>query len=671
MALNEQQRKAVEFDGKHLLVLAGAGSGKTKTIISRAAYLIQNGVDPKKILILSFTRKSAREIVERIEKELSGVDTEGLKGQTFHSWCMEIIWSNPSIFNMKDFTLIDEDDKESCFKLITGKLFKNDDSINFPLNYHDIIDCYSFAVNTCKPLSESMKEKLGQKMLNAGIDIDEYVMDAKPYFAKTIQAYIEFKQKSKMIDYDDILQVVANGLASDKSACAHVAKKWEHILVDEMQDTNPLQYKLLENFFDYCHLFCVGDDAQSIYAFRGADFTTIHSFTDIVPDSEKTKLTINYRSTQEILDLSNWLLEESPLGYGKELTAANGHGDKPKLIVTESEYQEADDITDKIKKSLREFGHKCKDNMVLSRSMFGLRQVEAQCISKKIPYTVFGGIGLMQSKHVRDVVSPLRVVANPADELAWMRFLMLWKNIGEVSASRIISNVLKENTLEDIVKAFLKEKIAKEAKDTLEAIVGLVNDPSEAIKQVMKIMEPRLKELYKEEWPSRKKDIEVLQEVAKNSAGIQAFVAEYVLDPKLETTIKKQGPDDDVVILSTIHSAKGLEANNVYVVRVNPSSFPSTRAIQQGEEAVEEERRCLYVALTRAKEHLYVYTTSKSMHTDMYINDKKMPTQYFLDNLPEKLVDTEVLEDNKVGSPYGKWKGNGLKVNKMFDFNFD
>lgn len=671
MGLNNQQKEAVEFSGKHLLVLAGAGSGKTKTIISRAAHLIESGVDPKKILIVSFTRKSAREIVERIKTELNGIDSDGLKGQTFHSWCMEIIRSNPNVFNMKNFTLIDEDDKESCFKLITGKLYKDNEDIPFSIDYHDIIDVYSFALNTCTKMSDAMKVKLRQKMENNGYDIDEYVMEAKEIYKNAIKAYIEYKKNNLFIDYDDILSIVANGLASNEEARKHIAKHWDYILVDEMQDTNPLQYKVLSMFYDDCKLFCVGDDAQSIYAFRGADFNAIHSFTDIVPNSEKKKLTINYRSTQEILDLSNWVLKMSPLGYDKDLTAANGHGEKPKLMIASSEYDEANDVTDKMIKSKKNFGSKWKDNMVLSRSMFGLRQVEAQCIAKKIPYVVFGGVGLMQSRHVRDAVAPLRVVANPKDELAWMRFLMLWKNIGEVTASKIISNIIKDDDIKNCISRLKKEKVPDDAKHIMEGIENMSFNPSSALKEVMVGMEKRFKEIYKEEWEARKKDIEVLVDVAKNSSSISEFIASYVLDPKLETTLKNPGSKDDCAVLSTIHSAKGLEADNVYVLRVNPYSFPSSRAIEQGEDAIEEERRCLYVALTRAKEHLYVYSLDKTLHTDSY--DSKENSNYFLDGLPSNLVSKEVIKNLNAGSPYynNKYNKKPIDINKVFEFDFD
>jgi len=668
--LNEQQKAAVDFDGKHLLVLAGAGSGKTKTIIARAAHLIEEGVDPKKILIVSFTRKSAREIIERIKTELDGIDSDGVKGQTFHSWCMEIIKSNPNVFNMKSYTLIDEDDKESCFKLISGKLFKTDEDINFNIDFHDIIEVYSFALNTCSSLTDAMKFKLRQKCESVGADVDEFVMLAKDYYSKAIKAYIEFKKKNHFIDYDDILSIVANGLASNEEARRHIAKQWDYILVDEMQDTNPLQYKVLSMFYDDCHLFCVGDDAQSIYAFRGADFNAIHSFTEVVPDSQKQKLTVNYRSTQEILDLSNWVLKMSPLGYDKELTAANGHGKKPNLMVCDNEYDEANDVTDKIQSSRKEFGSKWKDNMVLSRSMFGLRLVEAQCIAKKIPYVVYGGVGLMQSRHVRDAVAPLRVVANPKDELAWLRFLMLWKNIGEVSASKIISNVMKDDDIDKCVARLKKENVPEEAKKLMKDIAGMSTDPSSALSKVLEHMGKRFKEKYKTEWEDRKKDIEVLRDVAKNNSSISDFVAAYVLDPKLETTLKNQEVNEDSVILSTIHSAKGLEAENVYVLRVNPYSFPSTRAMQSGPESIEEERRCLYVALTRAKEHLYVYTISKSMHTDSYNQSGKVT--YFLDGLPDKLVDTVVVKKpNKNSFSRDSYNNSPIDIDKAFDFNFD
>ncbi len=665
--LNEQQRKAVEFDGKHLLVLAGAGTGKTRTIIARAKHLIQHGVPASRILILSFTRKSAREIVERIKCEIGGLSIEGLRGQTFHSWCMDIIMNNPKVFMHHEYTLLDEDDRESCIKLLCGKGLK--DKEHHVVKPASVLEVYSFAINARCSLSEAMRMKLYDNAAKDDVSVNKSIELNKPVYEDVIKRYMAYKTVHKYMDYDDILNVVSKGLMKNADARRFVAGRYDHILVDEMQDTNPLQYELLSSFFDSSHLFCVGDDAQSIYAFRGADFKTMHHFTEVVPNAQVMKLTINYRSTQEILDLSNWVLRRSPLNYDKDLEAARGKGAKPVMVTCGNEWDEANDVTEKIKRSLSEKGAKFSDNMVLSRSLYGLRTVESQCIAKKIPYVIFGGVGLMQSKHVRDVVSPMRIVANYKDELAWMRYLLLWRGIGEVSASRIINNVIEEESLDKCLDKLAGNGLQAEITQTLRNISSMQFSPSKAIAKTLETMEERLKELYKEEWKWRRQDFDILQEVALGTNGIQEFVSEYVLDPKLETTVKQgeSGPED-ACVLTTIHSAKGLEANICYLLKASPASFPTSRSIETGEDAVEEERRCLYVALTRAKDELHIYRNVLSIHVDEHSEDPA-ECRYFFNALPDDLIVKEVTRTARL-NPDFEYHGEVVGTDVADDFDF-
>lgn len=371
LGLNEEQKKAVSFDGKHLLVLAGAGTGKTKTIIARALYLLEHGISPSKILILSFTRKSANEIVSRIE--LLNNKSIGITGQTFHSWCMNIIKSNPNAFHCEEYTCLDEDDRESAVKLLCGKKFKDKD--NKRISPIKIIDVYSYAKNAKCSLSEAMRVKAYD---NGNMDsLKEKIAKNKSIYEDIIKKYISYKKGHNYIDYDDILSIVAVRLKQDLNLAHLVTQKYEHILVDEMQDTNPLQYELLSSFYNNCHLFCVGDDAQSIYGFRGADFKAIHNFTCIIENARKVKLSLNYRSTQEILNVSNWLLAQSTVKYDKKLNSFRGHGEKPKMIHVDNNWDEANHITNDILININEKGYEYKDHLVLSRTNSGLRLVEA------------------------------------------------------------------------------------------------------------------------------------------------------------------------------------------------------------------------------------------------------------------------------------------------------
>lgn len=461
-----------------------------------------------------------------------------------------------------------------------------------------------------------------------------------------IKMYLDYKIQRKYMDYDDILMIVSKYLKRNENLRKAIVQLYDHILIDEMQDTNPLQYELLSSFYDDCHLFCVGDDAQSIYGFRGADFHTIHNFTNIVKDSQVCELTTNYRSTQEILDFSNWIIDNSPLKYNKKLVAHRGSGLKPRLIHWAEDWEEANDIANHMLDAFKTKGKKWSDNLVLCRSAWGLRKTEACLIKHKIPYVIFGGNGLMSSKHIRDIVAPMRVIANYLDELAWSRYLQLWQNIGAVTAARIIGQVLEAQNLDDSLTTLTEivntNGYEKEIYKALFAINRKRFDPSEAINDALGVMSKRLEHIYKDNgWNWRKDDFPILMEVAKKTSSIHDFVAEYVLDPKLDTALKDSGKLDDVVRLSTIHSAKGLEADIVYVINASTKSYPTPRAILNGEKAIEEERRCLYVALTRAKDELRVYRDVHSIHiTNQHDN------YYFLNNLPVCLYDNVIIANN-------------------------
>ena len=659
--LNEQQKAAVNYTGKHLLLLAGAGTGKTRTIIARAKHLIESGVAPHKILILSFTKKSANEIVNRIATELDKADSDGLVGQTFHSWCMSIIKSNPHIFPQASYTVLDEDDQESCIKLLCGRKWNGKNSDGKKIKPEAILSVYSYAVNAKCSLSDAIRMVMFDNApAQKNVDQERTIMQG------VIKMYLEYKKSRKYLDYDDILLTVSKTLLNNPELRHMIAGLYDHILIDEMQDTNPLQYELLSSFYDDCHLFCVGDDAQSIYAFRGADFKTVHRFADVVPDAETMKLTVNYRSTQEILDLSNWLLDQSPLHYDKKLTAARGKGIMPQIIHWDSEWDEGRDIVAKMIEGRAKYGLKWKDNLVLGRSKWSLRKVESFLIKEKIPYKLFGGTGIMASKHIRDVVSPLRIVANYLDEIAWSRYLQLWANIGPTTAAKIIGEMLEEDSLDDAIYRLSQMNLQQEISETLWCISDLQYNPTKAISEALSVMTPRLKEQYKDEWVWRSEDFPLLKEVARSSGSIMEFIAEYVMDPKLETVDKEAGKTDDYVILSTIHSAKGLEADSVYLVNVSARSYPSPHAILNGEDSIEEERRCLYVGLTRAKNRLYVYRDVQSIHTaDAYSKD------YFLNTVPDNLYESVSIAKYAIDPRSVKLTKPITDQDIYSDFNFD
>jgi len=688
--LNDSQRKAVEYNGKHLLVLAGAGTGKTHTIISRAAYLIANGVQSKKIQILSFTRKSASEIVERVNSMFrDNKDAKQLNGSTFHAWCMNIIKTNPKVFKVSDYTVIDRDDQLSIFKLICGRSPKVIEETR--LNAKALLDLYSFARNTRKNITDTVRFKCLNNSKDEKANIE--IAKIKPYLVSVFSTYESKKRERKYLDYDDILNVVAIGLKNNKEARDFITSQYDHILVDEMQDTNPLQWDLLSSFQEKCCLFCVGDDAQSIYAFRGADFTNVHKFNERVPDSETYRLEDNYRSTQEILNLSNWLLKQSPLNYNKQLRATRGTGELPVIMNFENEWREAEWVSCDILENYTNDGLEYNNHLILVRSAFAGRPIEHFLLEKKIPYIVIGGVGIMASAHIRDVASALRIIANIYDEIAWMRYLQLWEKIGDVTASKLINELLELSNIEECL-VLLKNKDLKDPNliNTLSAIKNLNNKPSDAIHIALTNMESRLAFNYKEEWEQKRRpDFQIFMKLAEKHASIGEFIAEYVLDPQLNESYNTGSDIKDKVTISTIHSAKGLESKVCYVINVSVGTYPSSRSVSEGEDSIEEERRVLYVALTRAKDELYVTriiqkiqnynSTSNFGHihnesdnidykqiTERTKDDKGNPILYFFDELPSELTINEISEQTKSEISTKTYTGKVIAEN---DFGMD
>lgn len=643
-----------------MLVLAGAGTGKTRTIIARAKYLIEQGVNPHRILILSFTRKSAEEIVERISTELPNLRPKELIGSTFHSWCMAILQNYADVFPQASYTLLDREDQEYCFRLVCGRGWKYKNKDDKKVSYKTIVDVYSYMINAKCSLSAAIRMKMyNNASEKTNVNEDNEVLRG------IISMYLDYKNNHKYIDYDDLLLVVSKYLKSNTELRNHIAGMYDHILIDEMQDTNPLQYELLSSFYDKCHLFCVGDDAQSIYAFRGADFHTIHKFAEIVTGAEVCKLTLNYRSTQEILDLANWVIGNSPLNYDKQLSAHRGHGIKPKLLNWRSEWEEAESIVTTIIDHFKVNGRPWGDNLILARSGWGMRKVEGFLIKYKIPYQVFGGSTLMQSRHIRDVVASMRIVNNYLDEIAWTRYLQLWEGIGPITSANIIEKITHEKNLDNCLLALMECNLKDEISNTLIRISNLQSNPVKAINEALSIMDGRLEQIYKEEWKWRKTDFPILCEVAKKTGSISEFISEYILNPQLGVNAKYGEQAEDKVTLSTIHSAKGLEARNVYLINVSSYSYPSSRAVMNGEDDIEEERRCLYVALTRAKDNLMIYRDIQCTTSD---NDEQY---YFLKGITSNLCEFSNISAHSYMSTHEKFQASCTNEDIYSDINLN
>lgn len=624
--LNPQQKQAATTESQHSLVLAGAGCGKTKTIVARAAYLIDQGIPANQIQILTFTRRSASEIVARVELAL-GEQAKGLRASTFHTFCMYLLRRVPKAFGLEQFSIIDRDDQLMMFRLIRGKDDKkNPNQLPKP---QELCDLYSFARNTRQKLSDALEKQHPEHLA------------FKDQIAEIMKEYETRKRARSFLDYDDILAIVASALDQSDGLADYVASLCKHMLVDEMQDTNPLQWALLEPLKDKVSLFCVGDDAQSIYDFRGADFENIHHFKDRVPNAQVFKLEQNYRSTQEILDLSNWLLDQSEIQYNKRLDAHRGEGVKPRMHIFPNEFDEAKWIAIDIKERNYLQGNKWSDHMVLVRSSFAARHIEAACIAANVPYRFIGGMKLLETAHVKDLLSLLRVIANPLDDIAWMRFLTLWNGVGDVGASRLAQQLLLEPEFDLIFDKLEKfGRIPAETLLIMKQMTVLKQEVQACVSLGIQAIEAQLAENYKKDWNRRQGDFELVKQLASKHAQLSEFLEEYVLDPVSISEIERQS-DSDVVTLITIHSAKGTEQKVCYVVNVTPGQYPHARA--QGDfNDVEEERRVLYVALTRAQNELILTKQNLSLWARDVIDEQGRKVEsYFLNDLTRNLCSME------------------------------
>ena len=647
--LNEQQQRAVQFKGKHLLLLAGAGTGKTRCIVGRAAYLIENGIQPEKIQILTFTKRSANEIVERVKASLTDNQAQSLNGSTFHSWCNQLIVRYPNLFGASNYTVIDPDDQLSVMKMVCGDRIIEYKGVR--INPQQLLDIYSYGRNTRKNLTNSIRERIYKGKSDA--ETNDEIDIIRPKVEVLLKAYQQKKEEGRYLDYDDLLLVVANRIRNDDEAKEILNHQLEHLLIDEFQDTNPLQWYLLEPFLDIAKFYCVGDDAQSIYSFRGADYKNVHLFSERVPDSETYILDTNYRSTQEILDLSNWLMEESPLDYRKKLMASRGPGIKPKLVNVSSQWEEANFIAENVLENFTENNKQFADHLILSKSTFYTKPLQAVFIQKKIPYVTYGGRKFMEAAHIKDVVSALRVVNNLFDEIGWMRFLTFWDGIGEIKAGKYLNKILEfkdpfdcAQHVGEVIGGPEGEKIA----DIYNTIFVNSGNVKRALQETYAKMELSLAFKYRKDWEEkRKSDFPVLEMLGDNYASIGQLISEGILEnakqlngnPVLEGSKLDDSEIKDHVIISTVHSAKGLEADTCYVLNVSPKVYPSAWNLDD-EERTEEDRRVLYVALTRAKNELYISRDTNSINTVNTQPSTHPNSKYFLEALPDRLVEQTI-----------------------------
>ena len=624
--LNTLQQQAVSYEGdaQNVLVIAGAGCGKTKTITERTIYMIKKKqIPPQKILMITFTNKAANEMRNRIHASLEHVG-QGIQISTFHAFCLKIIKKLPLSFGIVKCNIIDEDDQKSIMKLAENEILNNQKQEYLPKD-KILLRYYSYCRNSCILLDEYLKKYTS---------LSQYVIDI---CCKVIESYQKIKISKGYLDYDDLLNLFANKLEEKPQLKHDIVNLFEEILIDEMQDTNPLQMRILKHFSDSgVRLFCVGDPAQSIYGFRGAKVQYIIDFEKMFDRSTTLYLSVNYRSNQEILDVSNWLLHQSPLEYKNQLVAHN-HSENTKYLPKIIRFSSAWDEAEWVAEHILDTNYDLHDIMILVRSSFCAKTLESKLISKKIPYIFIGGTTLIKSAHIRDILSLMRIINNERDDLAWMRFLQLWPGIGKVTSKRIVDNlyhvhpsmllsVLKNqfNNNPDIITAYQETKTLK-------------NELISCIRVAIKNLSPVMQKIYKDSWSGRKKDLDLLLQISQQYNDLSEFITDFTMDPMAATLMTKTDQNSTVRV-STIHSAKGTEAKICFIIQANVGVYPHKNSYGDLEQE-EEERRVLYVALTRAKEELYITSSTQSHHQSFIETEGE---EYFLANIPKELMIEEI-----------------------------
>lgn len=626
-ALNSRQLQAVTCTSGPLLVIAGAGSGKTRTLIYRLSWLIEQGVDGSEILLLTFTRRAARQMIERAQLLRPGA--QEAMGGTFHAFCAWLLRRlSPLAGLASNFTIIDTVDAGDILDLIAQELKLRKDKA-FPRKGR-IQEIFSQVSNAQTSLETILTENHP--------DLAEAYGEELALLARTFSAY---KAGNQLLDYDDLLEITRDRLRDSEAFARKARRFFTHIMVDEYQDTNLLQKQITDLLAaEHRNLMVVGDDAQSIYGFRGAHLENILRFPEAWPECHVVRLEQNYRSTQPILNLSNAILTANRLGFPKRLFSERKTGEAPRLARLYGSEDEAVWIVERILERHPRVPY--AEMAVLYRAGHHSSFLQAELLKRRIPFVVYGGIRFTERRHVKDMVAYLRILLNPLDALAWHRLLQLLPGIGKVSARQILEQLRSQQGRLD-PSAFGKKKFAAalaELADTLSAAGGL-KTPAAQLERIREHYLPLLKGV-ESDWNLRLPDLEVLLTLAEKYEKLEKFLTDFALDPPSQKFLDRAQPqleeaDEKPLVLSSVHSAKGLEWKVVFVMHLLDGLFPSVRSLKRAEE-LEEERRLFYVACSRAADELLLSLPAVwSSYQQVFTQPSR-----FLAELPEALyaVDT-------------------------------
>jgi DNA helicase II / ATP-dependent DNA helicase PcrA len=636
--LNEQQLAAVTAPPGPLLVIAGAGSGKTRTLTYRVAYLLENGVDARNILLLTFTNKAARQMLDRVSNLLP-VDAAGIWGGTFHSIGNRMLRRHGSALGYSSgFTIMDREDQKDLIATVVASSGIDPKEMRFP-KADVLADIFSFVVNTERPIEELLAEKF-------------------PYFLplleqiKDVQARYERKKKAtNSLDFDDLLEKTLRMLLEHEHIARVYRRQFQFILVDEYQDTNKIQADFIDILArEHQNVMVVGDDAQSIYSWRGANFQNILEFPKRYPKAQVFRIELNYRSVPEILEVANSAIAANVKQFKKNLSATrDSKAMKPALVALNDGSEQAQFVAQRVLE-LRDEGVELNEIAVLYRAHYHAVELQLEFSRRGIPYQITSGIRFFEQAHIKDVASFIRFVANPRDEVAFKRMVRLLPGIGGKIAENLWNGWEKSlNEKGDVVSwsdRLLKLSVSTRSKKTWEQLAqtldeiapnGKPNPPSAMIVSVVEAIYDDYAKANFTNYELRREDLNQLASFARQFTNAQEFLSQLALISNVDAEpAPNAAADNEAVNLSSVHQAKGLEFHTVFVIWLTDGMFPSSRSLET-RDAVEEERRLFYVAITRARDELYL--SYPHMRLNAGFGDMFQRPSRFLKEIPNELLE--------------------------------
>jgi DNA helicase-2/ATP-dependent DNA helicase PcrA len=596
--LNRAQLEAVTTINGPVLVIAGAGSGKTRIIVHRVAFMLENGIDPSEILLLTFTRKAANEMKGRVQELLKDNSAQNVIGGTFHSFANYILRKYANMLEIpSNFTIIDSEDSADTIDLIKSELKIDKKEKAFPKK-NRLQEIFSSAKNRNITIRDVVENDFSG------------LLDYIPQIELISQGYEKYKKICRIYDYDDLMEVLRDFLRDNTTFRRRLNEQFRYIMVDEYQDTNVIQKEIVGYLAEVNrNVLVVGDDSQSIYSFRGANYENILRFPQKYPDCRVIKIQENYRSNQKILDFTNEIIENARIGYKKQLFSRIEYDALPVVRKFYDQQAEAEFIVDRIIE-YREKGIALNQIAILVRAFWHARYIEVELNRRSIPYIAVGGLAFNERKHIKDIISYLRILQNPYDAVAWHRILKYLPGVGLVTAKKVIDRIIASGGLK--IDDYASSRFAGEL-DRLIALIGKAGDSKVTIPQKIEFIKEYYYPILKaseNDYQVRMLDINVLAELSSGYDSLDKFLTDFALDPPSKRFGNKTVPlidesEDKPLTVSTIHSAKGLEWYSVFIPHALDGLIPSVRSLKNIEE-LEEERRLFYVACSRAKQDLII-----------------------------------------------------------------